>query len=200
MNNSAPSANNSFAATVLNKLESDFTTYISAFADWAEFAAQMETNNGQSKITARLEYSLNNECSGIWAELYGNTTDTQFIPDKNTELDQRTRFCARLNVMYWQDRYDQYITKNPSMDPSALEYNEQDAASDMELLNIVVSLNEAQLNQSRLLAKFRMAKNIYEAVTGAEFIYKPYTVTAKAATSLKANAKLGAALLKRVAA
>lgn len=193
------SANNSFATQVLAKLDSDFTTYISAFADWAEFASQMETNNGQSKVTARLEYSLNNECSGIWAELYGNTTDVQFIPDKNTELDQRTRFCARLNTMYWQDRKDQFLAKNPNLDPSAPEYNSQDAASDMELLNIIVSLEEAQLNYNRLLAKFNMARNVYEAVTGAEFIYKPYTVTAKTNTTT-ANAKLGAALLKRHAA
>ena len=194
------SANNSFAATVLLKLESDFTTFISAFADWAEFASQMETNNGQSKVTARLEYSLNNECSGIWAELYGNTTDVQFIPDKNTELDQRTRFCARLNTMYWADRKDVFLTNNPNLDPSAPEYNEMDAASDMELLNILVSFEEAQLNYNRLLAKFNMAKNLYETVTGAEFIYKPYTVTAKASSTVKANAKLGAALLKRAAA
>lgn len=200
MSNTAPSANNSFAASVLAKFESDFSSYISAFADWAEFASQMETNNGQSKVTARLEYSLNNECSGIWAELYGNTTDTQFIPDRNSELDQRTRFCARLNVMYWEQRYAEYLDKNPTMDPTADEYNEQDAASDMELLNIIVSMNEAQLNHARLLAKFNMARNLYETITGAEFVYKPYTVTAKAATSLKANAKLGAALLKRAAA
>lgn len=194
------SSNNAFAATVLAKYESDFTTFISAFADWAAFASQMETNNGQSKVTARLEYSLNNECSGIWAELYGNTTDTQFIPDKNTELDQRTRFCARLNTMYWQDRRDQFLAKNPNLDPSAPEYNEMDAASDMELLNILVSLEEAQLNFNRLIAKFNMAKNIYEAVTGAEFVYKPYTVTQRASASVAANAKLGAALLKRAAA
>lgn len=194
------SANNSFAASVLAKYEADFTSFISAFTDWAEFAAQMETNNGQSKITARLEYSLNNECSGVWTELYGNTTDTQFIPDKNTEMDRSIRFCARLNVMYWEQRYAEYVAKNPTMDPQADEYNEQDAASDMELLNIIVSMNEAQLNHARLLAKFNMVKNLYETITGAEFVYKPYTVTAKAATSLKTNAKLGAALLKRAAA
>lgn len=194
------SSNNSFAATVLAQLESDFTTYISAFADWAEFASQMETQNGQNKVTARIEYSLKNECSGVWAELYGNTTDTQFIPDKNTEIDQRTRFCARLNTMYWQDRKDSFLARNPNLDPEAPEYNEMDAASDMELLNILVSLEEAQLNHNRLLAKFQMARNIYETVTGKEFVYEPYTVAAKAATSLKANAKLGAALLKRAAA
>ena len=200
MSNDNVSANNSFAASVLAKYESDFTTFICAFADWAEFASQMETNNGQSKITARIEYSLNNECSGVWAELYGNTTDVQFIPDKNTELDQRTRFCARLNTMYWQQRKDEYLDKHPNVDSTASEYNEMDAASDMELLNILVSLEEAQLNFNRLRAKFNMAKNMYETVTGAEFVYKPYTVTNKASSAVKANAKLGAALLKRAAA
>lgn len=199
MTNNA-SANNSFAAVVLSQLESDFAKYISAFADWAEFASQMETNNGQNKITARLEYSLNNECSGIWAELYGNTTDTQFIPDRNTELDQRTRFCARLNVMYWQDRKDVFLDRNPNLDPAAAEYNEMDAANDLELMNILVSLEEAQLNYNRLNAKLAMARNIYETVTGKEFVFQPYNVAPKASATMKANAKLGAALLKRAAA
>lgn len=197
---SSASANNSFAGSVLAQFEKNFTKYIEAFADWAEFASQMETNNGQSKVTARLEYSLNNECSGVWAELYGNTTDTQFIPDRNSEIDPRTRFCARLNVMYWAERKDNYLDKHPNLDPAAAEYNEMDASSDMELLNIIVSLEEAQLNYNRLITKFHMVREMYETITGAEFVYKPYTVTAKAATSLKANAKLGAALLKRAAA
>lgn len=197
---SSASANNSFAASVLAKYESDFQKFISAFADWAEFAAQMETNNGQSKVTARLEYSLNNECSGIWAELYGNTTDTKFIPDRNAELDQRTRFCARLNTMYWQQRKDEYLDKHPNVDSTAQEYNHLEAASDMELLNILVSYEEAQLNYNRLLAKFNMARNIYEAVTGAKFVYKPYQATTRNSLSVAANAKLGAALLKRAAA
>lgn len=194
------SANNSFAASVLAQFETDFQKYVSAYADWAAFASQMETNNGQSKVTARLEYSLNNECSGIWAELYGNTTDTQFTPSKNQELDQRTRFCARLNTMYWQQRKDEYLDKHPTVNPAADEYNEMEAATDMELLNIIVSLEEAQLNHARLLAKFSMAKNHYEAVTGAEFVYKPYAVTQRNSTSVAANAKLGAALLKRATA
>lgn len=199
MSNNNVSANNSFAATVLAKFESDFSKFISAFADWAEFASQMETNNGQSKVTARLEYSLNNECSGVWAELYGNTTDTQFIPDRNTEMDNRTRFCARLNLAYWEDRKASYLDKNPNLDPTAQEYNEMDAMADMELLNILVSLQEASLNFNRLLTKFNMLRNMYEHITGAEFIYKPYVVSQKT-QAVAANAKLGAALLKRAAA
>lgn len=194
------SAANSFAATVIAQMEEDFQRYISAFAEWAAFASQMETKDGTNKIVARTEYELNNECSNIWAALYGNTTDTKFIPDRNSEVDNRTRYCARLNLAYWEDRKDQYLTNNPNLDPSSPEYNELDAANDMELLNILVALEEAMLNHNRLLAAFTMKRNAYETITGAEFVYKPYTVTAKAATTLKANAKLGAALLKRAAA
>lgn len=200
MSNDNVSANNSFAATVLAQLESDFQAYINAFADWAEFASQMETREGSNKIIARLEYSLNNECSGIWAELYGNTTDTKFIPDRNTEMDNRTRFCARLNAAYWEDRKAQYLDKNPNLDPQSAEYNEMDAAGDMELLNIYVSLEEALLNYNRLLAKLNMVRNTYEAVTGKAFEYVPYKVTPKSSATVAANAKLGAALLKRAAA
>lgn len=199
MSNDNVSANNSFAATVLAQLESDFGTYIAAFADWAEFASQMETREGSNKIVARTEYELNNECSNVWAALYGNTTDTRFIPDRNTEVDNRTRFCARLNVAYWEDRKASYLDKNPNLDPQAAEYNEMDASADMELLNVYVSLEEAMLNYNRLLTKFNMLRNMYETITGAEFIYKPYTVQQKS-QAVAANAKLGAALLKRAAA
>lgn len=194
------SANNSFAATVLAQLEKDFQVYISAFADWAEFASQMETQNGASKISARTEYELNNECSNVWAALYGNTTDTQFIPDKNTEMDQRTRFCARLNMNYWQDRLTTFYANNPHLDPRADEYNEMDAATDMELMNIIVSLEEASRNHERLRTKLNMIRNMYETITGAEFVYKPYAVQQRNSTSVAANAKLGVALLKRAAA
>lgn len=200
MSNDNVSANNLFAATVLAQLEADFQTYISAFADWAAFASQMETREGSNKIVARTEYELNNECSNTWAALYGNTTDTKFIPDRNTEIDNRTRFCARLNVAYWEDRKAQYLDKNPNLDPQAPEYNEMDATADMELLNIYVSLEEAVLNFNRLLAKFHMVRNMYETVTGAAFEYKPYTVSQKNSATVAANAKLGAALLKRAAA
>jgi len=194
------SANNSFAAVVLNQFEADFQKHINALADWAAFASQMETREGSNKITARMEYELNNECSNVWAALYGNTTDTKFIPDRNTEIDNRTRFCARLNVSYWEDRKAQYLDKNPNLDPQAPEYNEMDAAGDMELLNIYVSLEEATLNYNRLLTKFHMYRNMYETITGAEFVYKPYAVNTKPSNVVAANAKLGAALLKRAAA
>jgi len=194
------SANNSFAASVLKQVESDFAKYISAFADWAELASQMETTNGQSKIVARTEYELNNECSNIWAALYGNTIDVKFTPDKNTEMDQRTRFCARLNLAYWENRKSEFYDRNPNLDPTAPEYNEMDAASDMELMNLLVNLEEAALNHERLRTKFNMIRGMYETITGAEFIYKPYTVSQKASTSTAANAKLGVALLRRSAA
>ncbi len=93
MSNNA-SNNNSFAAAFTSDLEQHFSKYISALVDWAEFASQMETQNGVSKVTARLEYELSNRCNGIWAALYGNTTDVTFIPDRNTEMDQRTRLRA----------------------------------------------------------------------------------------------------------
>jgi len=186
---------NSFAAAFTGQLEKDFAKYLTALVDHAEFASQMETNNGVNKVSARMEYELQNECNGIWASLYGNTKDTQFIPDKNTELDQRTRFCARLNVNYWETRRNDYRAKNPQVDKSKPEYSSQEAANDLEWCNIVVNLKEATLNYNRLVTKFNMLKNMYETVTGAAYVYVPYDVKVKAATSLKMNAKLAAALL-----
>jgi hypothetical protein len=188
------SASNSFAAAFTGQLEKDFATYISALVDWAEFASQMETQNGVSKVTARIEYELQNRCNGIWAALYGNTTDVTFIPDRNTELDQRTRFCARLNLAYWESRRNDYRAKNPHVDKTKPEYSSTEAANDLEWVNIIVSFKEAMLNYNRLVTEFRMVTNMYELVTGKEFTYIPYEVKPKANAS-KANAKLASALL-----
>lgn len=193
------SNNNSFAAAFTNQLEKDFATYISSLVDWAEFASQMETSNGQSKVTARLEYSLNNKCSGVWTRLYGNTTDTSFIPDKNTHMDQATRFCARLNLAYWENRRNEYRAANPHVDKKAPEYSSVEAANDLEWVNIIVNFKEALLHYNMLVTEFRMFVNMYELVTGAEFVYKPYTEKAKSASSLKGNAKLAASVLDEAA-
>lgn len=193
MSNNA-SANNSLAAAFTGQMEKDFAKHISALVDWAEFAAGMETQNGVSKVSARMEYELQNECNGLWAALYGNTTDTSFIPDRNTELDQRTRFCARLNVQYWETRRNDYRAKNPHVDKKAPEYSSTEAANDMEWCNIVVSLQEAILNYNRLVTKFAMIRNQYELITGKAYEYIPYKIQPKS-TANKANAKLAAALL-----
>lgn len=193
------SANNSFAAAFTSELEQNFQKYISALVDWAEFASQMETQNGQSKVTSRLEYSLQNKCSGIWADLYGNTTDTSFIPDRDTQMDQRTRFCARLNLAYWENRRNDYRAKNPHVDKKAPEYASVEAANDMEWMNIIVNFRESLLNYNRLVAEFHMVVGQYELVTGKAFVYQPYTEKAKAASSLKMNAKLAQSLLDEAA-
>jgi hypothetical protein len=192
------SANNSFAAQLLAIMATGMEKELSATADWAEFASQMETQNGVNKVTARTEYELNNEISNVWSALYGNTTDTSFIPDRNTELDQRTRFCARLNVQYWQNRIDIYRDQNPHVDPAASEFNEAAAATDLEYTNILVSYNEAILNMNRLLAKFHWRKEAYEFMTDSAYKYKPYTVQTKKVHP--ANVALAAKIIKDMAA
>ena len=191
------SNNNSFAAAFTSELEKNFQTYVSALVDWAEFASQMETQNGQSKVTARLEYSLQNKCSGVWADLYGNTSDVSFIPDTNTQMDQRTRFCARLNLAYWENRALDYRSKNPHVDKKAPEYSAVEAANDLEWGTILVNKKESALNYNRLVTEFNMVRSQYELVTGKEFVYQPYNASAKAAS--KGNAKLAASLLDEAA-
>jgi hypothetical protein len=159
----------------------------------------METNNGVNKCVARYEYEYNNEASNIWSALYGNTTDTKFIPDKGTELDNRTRFCARLNVAYWEERIINYRINNPQVDPYAQEYNELEAANDLENSNLVVNYNEAMLNFNRLLAKFDRLRKTYEFMTDSAFAYKPYNVTVKKQAHPQ-NAGLAAKIMKDLAA
>lgn len=197
MSNDNVSSNNSFAAAFTGELAKNFETYLSALVDWAEFASQMETQNGQSKVTARLEYSLQNKCSGVWADLYGNTTDVSFIPDKDTQMDQRTRFCARLNLAYWENRAIEYRANNPHVDKKHDQYSAVDAANDIEWANILVNKREAMLNYNRLVTEYNMVVSMYELVTGAAFVYKPYTTVNKAVA--KGNAKLAAGLLDEAA-
>lgn len=194
MSNDNVSANNSFAAQLLSIIHDGMEKELSALADWATFASQMETRNGVNKVTARMEYEINNEASNIWAALYGNTTDVQFIPAKGAELDDRTRFCARLNTMYWQDRVDAYRINNPQVDPSAPEYNEEAAMDDLEYSNLLVNFNEAQLNYNRLLAKFSRLRDTFEFMTDSAFTFKPYAVTSKKVHP--ANASLAAKIIK----
>ena len=198
MSNNA-SANNSFAAQLIAIMEAGWAKEIAATAEWAEFACQMETQNGVNKVTARTEYEDNNECSNIWSALYGNTTDTNFIPERGAELDNRTRFCARLNVAYWQDRVDAHKTNNPHLDPAAPEYNELEAANDLEFANMLVNYNEAILNMNRLLAKFYRIRSTYEFKTDSAFVYKPYNVQVRKPAHPE-NKGLAAKILKDMAA
>lgn len=189
------SANNSFAAAFTGQLEKDTAKYHSALVDWAEFASQMETSNGTSKITARLEYRAQNETSGAWTALYGNTTDTQFVPTNSDSLDRATRYCARLNLMYQETRRNNYRAENPHVDKTKPEYSSVEAANDLTWANILVDFREALLHYNLCVAKFNMARNFYEQITGKEFVYVPYVEKPRAATSLKMNAKLAASLL-----
>lgn len=195
MSNNA-SANNSFAAAFTSDLEKNFQRHLSALVDWAEFASQMETQNGQSKVTARLEYSLQNECNGVWADLYGNTVDTSFIPDTNTQMDQRTRFCARLNLAYWEDRRNKYRAEHTYVDKKSPDYSAVEAANDLEWGNIIVNLRESMLNYNRLVTKFAMVVGMYELVTGKAYQYVPYNAQPK---QQKGNAKLAASILDEAA-
>lgn len=191
------SNNNSFAAAFTGELEINFNKYLSALVDWAEFASQMETQNGQSKVTARLEYSLQNKCNGVWADLYGNTTDVSFIPDTNTQMDQRTRFCARLNLAYWENRALSYRADHAYVDKKSPEYSAIESANDTEWTNILINKKESALNYNRLVTEFHMTSAMYELVTGKGYVYVPYNAAAKA--QAKGNSKLAASVLDEAA-
>jgi len=194
MPNDSISGNNSFAASFTGQLEKDNESYMSALVDWAEFASQMETMNGSSKITARLEYRSQNRVSGAWTQLYGNTKDTDFVPTDVNNLDRATRYCSRLNLMYQETRLINYRAENPSVDKKSPEYSETEAANDLTWANIRVDHREALLHHNLCLAEFNKERNFYEQITGKEFVYTPYIEKARASTSLKMNAKLAATL------
>jgi hypothetical protein len=193
-NNNNTSANNSFAAALVGQLEKDMTEYLNAFVDHAAFASQMETANGVNKVVARNEYDLANECQGAWISTFGNTTDISFVPEENQQMENRTRFCSRLNVLYWENRMLEYMRHHPEVNPSAPEYSKTHAAEDLDWANIYVNHHEAKLNHRRMQAKLTMLLNFYEKLIGKPYAYVPYVVKAST-TAKKANAALAQALL-----
>lgn len=165
---------NSAVASLTSILEAGQAKAHEAFMEWVDFASQMETSNGSSKVTARLEYEVTNRLNGVYVALYGNTLDLTTIPEKDARIPSNLRFCARLNIAYWEDRYATYIKDNPQVDKKHDEYNEVEATNDLAYINILVSKQEAWLNYKRLMAEFNGLKSFYEALTGAEYVYIPY--------------------------
>lgn len=168
------SLKNSAAATLIGILEEEQGKAHEAFVEWADFAIQMETSNGSSKVTARLEYETTNTLNGLYVALYGNTLDLTSIPEKDARIPSTLRFCARLNIAYWEDRYATYLKDNPQVDKKHDEYNEVAATNDLNFINILVSKQEAWLNYKRLLAKFNGYKRFYEILTSTAYVYVPY--------------------------
>lgn len=171
---SSVSAANSAAASLVKIMEDSQTKIMNAFVEWADFAIQMETSNGSSKVTARLEYEITNRINGVYVALYGNTLDLTSIPEKDARIPSNLRFCARLNIAYWEDRYATYLKDNPQVDKKHDEYSEVHATNDLAFINILVSKQEAWLNYKRLMAEFNGLKDFYEALTGVAYVYVPY--------------------------
>ena len=171
---SSASAANSAATSLISILEKAQHNSMEAFVEWADFAIQMETTNGSSKVTARLEYEVTNRLNGVYVALYGNTLDLTSIPEKDDRIPSTLRFCSRLNIAYWEDRYATYLRDNPQVDKKHEEYSEVHATNDLAFINILVSKQEAWLNYKRHLAEFNGMKEFYEALTGVAYVYVPY--------------------------
>lgn len=211
-----PSKSSSFAASLLGEFEADFSNFLSAFADHAEFASQMVTNTGGNKFTSRTQYDLKNIANGYYAQLYGNEpipAEIEQQRDPNTKLrmymkwleniplqdrygnDKNTRWAARLNVMYHENRRDVFLHNNPFCDKKHDEYSEVEAANNLEWGDIKADLHEARLNKRRIEAAFKMWKNLFEKISGEEYLFQPWSPTSsRTVTATSSKARLGAAL------
>ena len=167
-------SDNSAAGKLVAIIEKGHASMMDAFVNWAQFAIQMETSNGSSKVTARLEYEITNQLNGAYVALYGNTLDLTSIPEKDARIPSTLRFCARLNIAYWEDRYATYLRDHPEVDKKHDEYNDVAAQNDLNFINILVSKQEALLNYRRLMAQFNALKTVYEELTGVAYVYVPY--------------------------
>jgi hypothetical protein len=164
------------AAQVSAILDENHKTYSEAFTNWASWAGDMEVRDGSSKITQRMEFEITNELNGVHVRLYGNTTDKTKIPEEKENISRELRFCARLNVAYWENRKAQYLNDNPEVDRGSVEYNEDIAMNDLNWANILVPHQEALLNFNRLLVQYNGLVKLYETITDTEYVYVPYKV------------------------
>ncbi len=162
------------AASVVKTMENSHTEYMNQFVNWAALAGQMEVRDGSSKITQRMEYEITNQINQVWVALYGNTTDVSTIPAQDARIPSTLRFCARLNLAYWENQMSDYLVKHPEVDRASVEYNELVASNDLNWINIVVCKEESILNYNRLMAQFKGLKALYELITDAAYSYKPY--------------------------
>lgn len=208
-----PTAANSFAAGLTAKLDADHAKWQSAHIDHAEFASQMETQYGGNKFVSRRQYRIKNIVNGAYVEMYGNEPIPPHIAqqkDKNAQLrmymrwleqlplqdkygnEKNTRFCARLNLAYHEQRRAAFLKDNPHCDKRHDEYNSVAAAENMTWNNIKVDHAEALKNFNEILAWYTMWKNYFEHLTGEEYLFQPWTVTDKTSTARSANARLAA--------
>ena len=211
----SPSAANSGVSKLINTMVDGFADYITKAADHMDIASQMTTKNGSSQLITRREYRWQNLCSGAWADLYGNTTDTQLPSDKVQKGDTRTLFCARLNLEYWENRlanfYDgtpvtdsvgQFIgyKGHPECDPQSPMYDEVEAMNNVEHVNNLASLEEAKANHAECAAYLAWTVSVYEELTGKAFVYQPYAARTNAAPSTTGNKSVAMAALARAKA
>lgn len=199
-NTSAPTINNSAAAGFMAMWDKSESVWQSGLADWLAFATQMETRDGSSMISRRLEFHITNELNSIHRTLFGNNTDKTFIPGDDDRISRGTRFCARLNVNYQENAKAKYLAEHPECDKAHIDYDARAAANDLNWIQRLIDHKEALLNYSMWLAAYDCWKMRYEAVTGKEFVYVPVAEAAQAQPKdSNSNRALAASLLAMTA-
>lgn len=197
-NTASPTKNNTAAASFAAMWEKAEAIWQSGLADWLTFATQMETRDGSSMIARRLEFHITNELNSVHRTLFGNNTDTTFIPADDARIPRGTRFCARLNLNYQENAKAKYLADHPECDKASLDYDPITAGNDLNWVQRLIDHKEALLNYNMWLAAYQAWKMRYEAVTGKEFVYVPVaeqgTLAPKDSNS---NRALAAALLAK---
>jgi hypothetical protein len=176
---------------LVNTYADGFSSYINAFEQWAEWAGQMENNNGSSQLVRRTEFNFTNKCQQAWIQLNGNRSQEEM--QKGEGGERRTvRFSARENVAYWEGQWfgshntekntfvneetgeiintgdNDTVTNGLKDEPDGMwgpSYKKQNAA---------VRYEEAKLNFNMCKAEFEMYNEMYGLITGKAYEYKPY--------------------------
>ena len=210
--NNNPSQASKFGGVLLANMAKRFQKYLEAAAEHVHIAAQMSTRNGSNKLVSRREYRWRNIASGSWCDLYGNTVDTQLPIEKVEKDDDRTRFCARLNLAWEENALQKFYSEVPIMNsqgefiafeghpecnPDSEFFNEQEAINNIEHQNLLTRLEEARANYAECLEFFKFAIGTYEELTGTAFRYVPYAVKAKSPNGTEGTKAVAIAALQK---
>ena len=175
---------------LLNTYAKGFEDYLGAFDQWAEFAIDIENQNGSSQIVRRLEYNLANKCQAAWIALYGNRTEEEVKQHAKTDV-RTVRFCATENVNYWEARWfgnqndanttfinddGEVIYTGDTGTVKAGLIDQQDGmyGPSFEKQNCMIRLEEARLNLAMCKAEYEMYAAMYETLIGTNYVFKPY--------------------------
>lgn len=197
VNSSALSLTNALTVALVD----GFENWTKRLQDFADFAVLVENNDGSSQINRRLEFPINQKCQQAHIALFGNRSAEEIEKGEGTER-RSARFCASLNLAYWERRWfgDNTLADTGGhmqvaeyVDPSSGEIirntatggnatyapgfvNEPDGqwGASPEKQSCMIRFTCAKKNYAMVRAEYDLWTSVYTVLTDKAFEYVPY--------------------------